>query len=804
MDAIMDRLGSAAGRHPALQSSTLLIEALKRTALDHLGTVTRGLYRPIETALQQIELEAPGTRLADQDALAMLRQREAALVMRYRQLLADSFDELLATQATGNGHAGLSLLSEDELEQHLDGQRIAVNLTARHAKPLEALVSRFSTLRDHLGLDDIRFPAVPGRLSDLLVKTLQGQVMPTGLRRLLFKQYESELTRILEPLYQQLSTQLGSAGYGLHDGNSPMFARKAPVPTREMRQAGSWHQGANTQSQTGDAPLHPQPSAPAVQPRPLPVQGASSAQPGYDAHPSHGNGAAAGTGARPSSAAPGRSATSERGHAPRYGSEEMRVSEELVRELGMLREQLHVLREHHSMVSSHRTVASDTRLGMQRRPLRIDELRSVASALQDDSTGVFAEALAHGGGQLQAALRNQLLEGARRLGLDPEHTALNAQEEDAIDLVGLLFEAICDVHRLWDVGRGLLSRLVLPYLKLALNDDSLFVQPSHPARRLLDVLTEACESNQGTTPQDRELLDRATQAVERVIAEYQEDLSIFELAATELNDLLAQQRRRVELAERRAAEAAFGRERLLQARHQAAVALVQCVREYRLTAPVRQFLSEHWQHHLVQTLLRDGSDSARHIGAMNLGQSLVEIDLGAASAQGATIADRLIQLMPLLRDCLASSGLEASAADEAVARLVRALAWPDVPRSMMPSAPIEPFEAAEAQSSTLRLVRNSGQSEASPDATAAMRRLSQGDWVRLIDDDGFERALKIAWISPLTSRFLIVNRRGMRELVATADQLALLAQQGRLIVGLPDAPFEGAMKQVWKHLQRAA
>ncbi len=121
----------------------------------------------------------------------------------------------------------------------------------------------------------------------------------------------------------------------------------------------------------------------------------------------------------------------------------------------------------------------------------------------------------------------------------------------------------------------------------------------------------------------------------------------------------------------------------------------------------------------------------------------------------------------------------------------------------MPTAPIEPFEAGEAESTTLRLVSSVGR-EANPDAIAAMRRLSQGDWVRLIDDDGFERALKIAWISPLTSRFLIVNRRGMRELVATADQLALLAQQGRLIVGLPDAPFEGAMKQVWKHLQRAA
>ncbi|MEO6365658.1 MAG: DUF1631 family protein [Luteimonas sp.] len=796
MNARQDTSGPGLGPHGTRQPPTLIIEALKRTALDHLGAITRTLYRPVELSIHEIELEAPGTRLPDQEALVMLRQREAALVMRYRQLLADSFDALLASQSRTGGPMVLSLLSEDELEQHLDGQRIAVTLATRHAKSLESLESRFTSLCHALGVDEIKCPATPQRLSELLVKTLQGQVIPLGLRTLLFKQYESELTHILEPLYQHLNTLLGSAGYALHDRNA--LLRTSPVAQREQPFEG-WEHVASSQQQTAYASAAPQRSMAgqaAYAPQRGNGGGGSNAKNEAWGSPSQGRGGGAPGG--------GSAGTNGEGMPGSRHDDGTVVSEELVRELGMLREQLHALREHSNLQAAQRPGgASAFRPGAHRRPLRTDELRSVADVLQGDNSDVFAAALAHGGGRLQATLRDELLQGARRLGLDPEQTALSAEEEDAIDLVGLLFEAICDVHRLWDVGRGLLSRLVLPYLKLALNDDSLFVQPSHPARRLLDVLTEACESNDGTTPHDRELLDRATQAVDRVIADYQEDLSVFELAASELNDLVAQQRRRIELAERRAAEAAFGRERLLKARHEAAVALSQCARDYRLTAPVRQFLSEHWQHHLVQTLLRDGADSARHIGAMNLGQALVEIDLGAASAQGATIADRLIQLMPLLRDCLGSSGLEAAAADEAIARLVRALAWPDVPRSLMPTAPIEPFEAGEAESTTLRLISSVGR-QANPDAIAAMRRLSQGDWVRLIDDDGFERALKIAWISPLTARFLIVNRRGMRELVATADQLALLAQQGRLIVGLPDAPFEGAMKQVWKHLQRAA
>lgn len=767
MTSPLDKAGSGAALH-SRQTPTFLVENLKRTALDQLGGIVRGLIKPIELTLHEIDLESPGTRRADQESLAMIKQREAALVMRYRQLLADSFDQLLAHSSPAQVRTALSLLSEEELDQHLDAQRIAATLRIRHARALLGAEARFATLARSLGVADAKHPIDPERLSELLVKTLQGQSVPDGLRELLFKQYQAELSHVLDAFYGQIDTLLGAAGYGLHVPGiapRPVPAPAPPMPAAE--EAMMWEQVA-------------------------PRHGAAAPPPAAYAAPS----------AYPAAA-------SVPGHAMGAGPAQIGVaSEQLVRELGLLREQLHQWR-HQAGITGYSTLprapGQDAPVpGAQRRPLRTDELRSVASLLQGEDTTRFAEALAHGGGHLQTALRNEMLEGARKLGLDPQYTSLSAEEQDAIDLIGLLFEAICDVHRLWDEGRNLLSRLVLPYLKLALHDDSLFVQPAHPARRLLDVLTEACESNRGASPHDRELLDRAQQAVERVIAEYQEDLSVFELAASELNELVQQQRRRIELAERRAAEAAFGRERLMQARQDAADALSQCVRDYKLTAPVRQFLSEHWQHHVVQTLLRDGADSARHIGAMNLGQALVEIDIAAASAQGAVIADRLLLLMPLLRDCLASSGLDASAADEAIARLVRALAWPDVPRSIVtPIAVAAPLEAAD-NDSALRLIDHAEQRQINQDALSAMRRLSLGDWVRLIDDEGFERALKIAWISPLTSRFLIVNRRGVRELVATAEQLALLAQAGRLIVGLPDAPFEGAMKQVWKHLQRAA
>ena len=60
-----------------------------------------------------------------------------------------------------------------------------------------------------------------------------------------------------------------------------------------------------------------------------------------------------------------------------------------------------------------------------------------------------------------------------------------------------------------------------------------------------------------------------------------------------------------------------------------------------------------------------------------------------------------------------------------------------------------------------------------------------------------------AWISPLTSRFLIVNRRGIRKLVVSPEELAGLVAAGEVTVRAVDAPVDHAMRQIWEQLRAA-
>ena len=90
-----------------------------------------------------------------------------------------------------------------------------------------------------------------------------------------------------------------------------------------------------------------------------------------------------------------------------------------------------------------------------------------------------------------------------------------------------------------------------------------------------------------------------------------------------------------------------------------------------------------------------------------------------------------------------------------------------------------------------------------PVLIARLRKLRVGQGLRIREEEGRESAAKIAWISPLTARFLIVNRRGMRKLVVSPEELADMVERGEVTIRAIEAPVDQAMRQVWEQLRAA-
>ncbi|PTT65098.1 DUF1631 family protein, partial [Stenotrophomonas sp. HMWF003] len=53
-----------------------------------------------------------------------------------------------------------------------------------------------------------------------------------------------------------------------------------------------------------------------------------------------------------------------------------------------------------------------------------------------------------------------------------------------------------------------------------------------------------------------------------------------------------------------------------------------------------------------------------------------------------------------------------------------------------------------------------------------------------------------SWVSPISSRLLFVNRRGVRFCVASPEELAVMVRLGRLRAHIDDGAFDSAMQGV--------
>ncbi|MEO8161324.1 MAG: DUF1631 family protein, partial [Arenimonas sp.] len=87
------------------------------------------------------------------------------------------------------------------------------------------------------------------------------------------------------------------------------------------------------------------------------------------------------------------------------------------------------------------------------------------------------------------------------------------------------------------------------------------------------------------------------------------------------------------------------------------------------------------------------------------------------------------------------------------------------------------------------------------DDVSALRDLKIGVWLDLAGEDGKLHPAKLSWVSPISSRLMFVNRRGVRILVASLEELAAMKKQGSLALREQEQVFDQVMHRVMGRLQ---
>ncbi|PKM10322.1 MAG: DUF1631 domain-containing protein [Gammaproteobacteria bacterium HGW-Gammaproteobacteria-5] len=446
------------------------------------------------------------------------------------------------------------------------------------------------------------------------------------------------------------------------------------------------------------------------------------------------------------------------------------------------------------------------------RPISSNEMISVLSLLQSEIPDGVRAAIQDPSQSVVQRIKGEVLANSRQLGIDPEKACLSPVDEDAIDLVGMLFDVLLDERQLKGSARELIGRMVVPFIKVALLDRRMFLRKEHPARRLLNSVAEACEGNEGETPAERTLLAKAEEVVQRLSMEFNENVAIFQTLEEEFRCFMDQHRKRVDLAERRASEAQQGKERLEAARAYAQAELDKRLADTALPPALDVVMRRYWTHHLVVLQLREGVDSDATRAALACGDGLLAMAQAAHGGEAA-LAALLPQLSAGMLPILSSSGCVGEAADtlvDAVADELRGMAAGKVqPIAAVPELfndgstdELDERRASAARdASPVRLVSDRSKLEFSPEDVEALQKLPVGSWVEFIDGEGEAQPAKLSWISPISSRLLFVNRRGLRVCVASVEELAVMMHEQRFSIRGTNAAFERAMHQVLGQLR---
>lgn len=749
-----------------------LMKQVRSISLKRINGLVGTLFENVDDALFDMAERAGSNALQTEyfDGMREVRKKRQLVERLFLEQATRAFSDfaegkLKAVKLEGaqGGGAGLSLVDNLELEESLAVTSMVAKAENRLQRSLYQVNQRLSVLIGGGKVEDASNPIGPATLGNAFRVAIREFEVNVQVKLIIYKLFDRYVMAGLEPVYEEVNIELIRAGvlpqvrHTLRSG-----ARPAPPPPRS-------HYGA---------------------------------EPGA-------------------------------GHVPStyHEPEETELQAEIYHTLRSLLASRH---------GEARMADGEGAPGTAQVGFSATDLLGALTILQGQSAAAQArsEELA-GATQAVQQLKRELLDQAGKLSNGPHRRVSNA-DEDTIDLVGMLFEYIVQDRNLPSHIQAVLSRLQIPYLKVAILDRHLFAQRAHPARRLLDALAEAGKGWTEESDRDQRLYSHILGAVDAVLRDFDDDIQVFERELATFNAFIEQNQKRSELAEQRATDATRGREKLQQARTVAAREILKRIDGRELPPIIHTVLSRPWANYLVLTSLRQGEDSEEWRNALRFADEFV---WSALPKSGEAEHQRLRALLPhlekALRHGLATVAyhesdvkqvmqelgqfyrrvLDGQAVEVRLAKEVIEDNAASVPTgeavddpgaadagSGVPAGPASPTRSPVEEivlSSSPEVEPEQALEElpADDESVRAVRELKVGTWIEFIGEDDQRERAKLSWISPISAKYLFVNRRGLKVCDKTVAALAVELRRGSAII-LEEVPlFDRALDAIVARLR---
>lgn len=406
--------------------------------------------------------------------------------------------------------------------------------------------------------------------------------------------------------------------------------------------------------------------------------------------------------------------------------------------------------------------------------------------------------------QSVAHIKTHLIEQLQGLRDNSADHKIPEQYANTIDLVGMLFSFIIEDENLSETSKTILSNLHSLYLQVALQDASLFTNHQHPARTLLNRMAQAGILYCGIS-EEHTLQQKMQFTVSQALQSFSGDSALFDYLLQDFNLFLDTLKQRIELREKRAIEAAKGRDKLLAARNQARALINSVIKNTMPVSLICNFLQHTWVDVLIFAFLRHGPASVQWQRYAEVAQQLA----WSGTLLDAKQQQRLEELRTALLEDL-RKGLELLGSHH-----------PDMILSLLHD--LTACQNAVQAQQTLPIQQNGPKIVESPlgtmlgeetlcqptdslsviaqDFTKQLERIDFGTWFKF---DSPAATLKLSWFSTTTRNYMFVDASGQRVAIKTLAALAAELEQGtaRIITNNQATPLmDRALSAVQKVLQ---
>jgi len=189
--------------------------------------------------------------------------------------------------------------------------------------------------------------------------------------------------------------------------------------------------------------------------------------------------------------------------------------------------------------------------------------------------------------------------------------------EKTIDFIKLIFDAIIDDKSISDTIKALLLTLQIPVIKASMLDQTFFVNDDHPARLLLDKISEF---GVGVTSNTDDIYTSINQIVQTLLKEYASDINAFVVALDGIESIITERAKRVEEQEKKAQQQA----QKIHARKIVLWELRKSTFGKRLPAPIHQLLLKLWPTLMFNHYVSNGKENDGWITLVTVLHELIE------------------------------------------------------------------------------------------------------------------------------------------------------------------------------------